>query len=212
MYHRIGNHAEVCELGSTTRRADREALKYFLSLQQVTVRKPYGRYDLVKPALASFIGTVNNTGGFLDDPTGYRRFMSVHLESIDWAYSRNLAAADLWAQARALYAAGEPWELTREEAERARVANERYEIQDPLQDLFLRNYEITGDPRHVVATADIRDTLNQSGWRLNSPRADSMAIAAMLRGLGVEVGRQTINGRQERAVAGVLACRKVSLD
>ena len=57
---------EVAELGGTTRKSDREALKHFLSQEQVTVRRPYGRYDLVKPALSAFIGTVNNEAGILN--------------------------------------------------------------------------------------------------------------------------------------------------
>ena len=50
---------EVGELQATTRKADREALKDFISRRDVTVRPAYGRYDIVKPALASFIVTIN---------------------------------------------------------------------------------------------------------------------------------------------------------
>ena len=53
---------EVSELGSTTRRADREAIKAFLTMREITIRRPYDRYDTHKSALASFIGTVNDEG------------------------------------------------------------------------------------------------------------------------------------------------------
>ncbi len=66
---------EVAELGATTRRADREALKSFITLGYATYRPPYGRYELHKPALASFIGTVNPDGaGFLNARPGIGAF------------------------------------------------------------------------------------------------------------------------------------------
>jgi predicted P-loop ATPase len=176
---------EVSELGSTTRRSDREALKYFLSQQQVTIRKPYGHYDLVKPALASFVGTVNNISGFLDDPTGYRRFMTSHLTAIDWSYANEVDPEQVWAQAKALYDRGDSWELSAEEAEDAKFANEQYEIEDPLIDIFLACYEITDDPGDFVATKDIRAVLNDHNWRLTSPRSESMAIADAMRRRGI---------------------------
>ena len=191
---------EVSELGSTTRRSDREALKYFLSMQQVTVRKPYGRYDLVKPALAAFIGTVNNTAGFLNDPTGYRRFMSVHLQEVNWSYDTEVDIEQVWAQAKALYDTGESWQLTPQEVECAKYANQEYEVEDPLQDIFLRHYEITNNPADFVATMDIRDTLNTMGnWHLRTPRSETMAIADMMKQLNAEKGRRG----DERGYSGV---------
>lgn len=192
---------EVSELGSTTRRNDREALKYFLSQQWVTVRKPYGHYDLVKPALASFIGTVNNISGFLDDPTGYRRFMTSHLTAIDWDYANRVDPRQIWAQAKALYDEGEPWELLPEEAEQAQFANEQYEIEDPLDDLFTRHYEVTGDLTHFMATVDIKRVMNEAGWRLKSPRAESMAIADLMKRKRIERGRH--GPERERGYVGI---------
>ena len=76
---------EVGEVGRTMRKSDREALKFLISKRTVTVRKPYGHYDTVKPALASFIGTVNNEAGLLSDPTGSRRFLVCRIEEIEWS-------------------------------------------------------------------------------------------------------------------------------
>lgn len=195
---------EVSELGATTTKADRDALKYFLSQRQVTVRKPYGHYDLVKPALASFIGTVNNIAGFLNDPTGSRRFMSVRLTSIDWRYT-SLDAKGIWAQAFALYKAGEPWELTPEEAAIADAVNETYKISDPLEDILQRAYKMTGEPGDFVSTVDIREKLNLNGWRLQTPRAEAMAIAEAMKAWGVESDKRTVRTGQpqERGYAGI---------
>ncbi len=195
---------EVSELGATTTKADRDALKYFLSLRQVTVRKPYGHYDLVKPALASFIGTVNNIAGFLNDPSGSRRFMSVHLTSIDWGYTA-LDAAQIWAQAYALYKAGEPWELLPAEAAIADAVNDTYKIADPLEDILQRAYRITDNASDFVSTVDIRDVLNLGGWRLPTPRAEAMAIAEVMKAWGVQSEKRTTRTGQpqERGYVGI---------
>ena len=195
---------EVSELSNTTRKADRDALKYFLSMQQVTVRKPYGHYDLVKPALASFIGTVNDVGGFLDDATGSRRFMSVHLNSIDWGYTQ-LDPGQVWAQAKALYDAGDPWTLTPAESQEAETANSDYQVADPLGDLLGRLYELTGDVSDSVSTVDVRAGLNSTGWRLRSPRSEAMAISAVFRTWGLSPEKVSRGDKRERGYVGVRA-------
>ena len=75
---------EVMELGATTRRADVEALKAHITQTTVSKRAAYGRYDTVRPAVASYIGTVNpDGGGFLSDTTGNRRFAVAEITAID---------------------------------------------------------------------------------------------------------------------------------
>jgi len=172
---------EVAELGSTTRRADQEALKHFLTVRQVTVRKPYGKHDMIKPALASFIGTVNNEAGILSDPTGHRRFMVVHLVDIDWSYQDNVDIGQVWAQAKALFDQGETWKLEGQELDLANAANEEYQIEDPLVSYILQRFKITGDPIDRIPTSKILRELHMDGWRLHTPRSESMAIASIFK-------------------------------
>jgi len=194
---------EVSELGATTRRSDREALKFFLSRQQVTVRHPYGHCDSVKPALSSFVGTVNDVGGILDDPTGYRRFMAVHVTGIDWGYSTALDPNQFWAQAKALYDKGEPWELHGNELAMARESCARLEIEDPLDDIMARLYQVTGDPGDFAATVDILDTLHGAGWRMGTPRGEAMALAATMKRLGIASERHLVGMAQQRGFPGI---------
>lgn len=179
---------EAGELGSTIRRADRESLKRFLTIEQVTVRPPYHHYDIVKPALASFIGTINNDGGFLDDPTGSRRFLSLSLTAIDWSYT-DIDINQLWAEAMNAYRAGEPWQLEREEQTLSQEINKRYEVQDPLEDMILDLFKIdpekTEDDKWWVSTLDILEVLHTHGWRLRTPRGEAMALSSTLQKLGV---------------------------
>ena len=98
---------EVAELDATTKRAERSALKHFITTRMVKVRVPFGKYDIEKPAAASMIGTINPDGtGFLNDPTGNRRFVVIHLESIDFRYSTTIDVHQLWAELYAAYRNG----------------------------------------------------------------------------------------------------------
>ena len=99
---------EVGELGHVFRKADREALKRIITMEIVKVRPHYAIDDIYKPAIASFIGTVNDEGGgFLNDPTGNRRYVVTTITKIDWSYTQ-MDVNDVWGQAYHLYLNGEP--------------------------------------------------------------------------------------------------------
>ncbi|HSV85299.1 MAG TPA: VapE domain-containing protein [Levilinea sp.] len=177
---------EVAELGSTTRRSDREALKHFLTTERVTIRAPYGHHAMTKPALASFIGTVNSEGGgILDDPTGNRRFVVIDLQSIDWDYVQ-VDINQVWAEAFAAYTAGEEWRLQDDERVLSRQINERYNVHDPLEDMLTQLYEMNPEhPEWIMPTNNILDALHITGWRLQTPRSEAMALAAALKTMPV---------------------------
>lgn len=195
---------EVAELGSTTRKADREALKHFLSVQYATVRRPYGRYDLHKPALASFIGTVNNESGILSDPTGSRRFMISHLTDIDWGYAKDINPDDVWAEAHEAYLAGETWHLTGDELKAAQSINDLYEVEDPFEGLVKKHFMIDPtDTVHWTPTAELLDYLYTAGLT-GSRRSNSMQLANCLNALGLEKKkRKNAQGQQVWGYVGI---------
>ncbi|NJO82655.1 MAG: hypothetical protein HC828_07410, partial [Blastochloris sp.] len=175
---------EVSELDATTRKADVSALKAFITKGIVTVRKAYGKRDTVKPALASMVGTVNDATGFLTDETGNRRFYAVHVSHIDWSY-RHLDVDQVWAQAVALYRAGEPWRLLPEEVQRQTEQNRLFEAETPMEGWILKHFDLTGDPADVLTAADIFDHLRTKGVQRQGTRGDAMGLSAVLRRLGV---------------------------
>lgn len=141
---------EIGELGATTRRSDVNALKNKLTQSHVTFRVPYGHYDVTKPVLTSFIGTVNPDGhGFLVDRTGNRRFAVVDIAAIDHSYSAAMDASQVWAQAVALYRAGEPWRLLPEERTTQTQINETHQaeltIDIVMPELFVTDPTKTDD-------------------------------------------------------------------
>lgn len=178
---------EVSELGSTTRRADVDALKAFLSREQFTVRAPYGHYELVKPGLVSFIATANNAGGLFVDPTGSRRFWATTIVGIDWGYSAAVDLPQVWAEAYAAYQAGEPWTLAASEMDQARRINDGYEIEDPVEGLLLRLFTLDPHNHNVwKSTTEILTSLCGAGLQGGHSRANAMALAATLKRLGFE--------------------------
>jgi hypothetical protein len=174
---------EVGEFGSTTRRADQDALKFFLSDETVDVRLAYGKDDIHKPALANFISTVNPSAGLLNDTSGNRRYMMAKLvgnpqEAIDWTYE-DIDVNQVWAQAKALYEAGEDWNLSVEEHQQSEEDLEEIITHDPLEDLLAESVEYTGNYNDMLGSTELWKKLTTTTtWSLGSkPRAEQMAIA-----------------------------------
>lgn len=192
---------EVSELGATTRRADVEALKAFITKRWVTVRRSYGRYDTHRPAMASLIGTVNNEGGFLQDTSGNRRYLVVTLKYIDWAYSAKCDPNQVWAEAVALYTNGEPWQLAPCEQLIRDEINKQYQAPDPIEDALRRYFIIDPqDPPQVgdwMTAAAILDVLHERGFRKD--KRTSMEIAGAAKRLGLISSKQ----RNERGYWGI---------
>jgi predicted P-loop ATPase len=196
---------EVAELDSTTKRAERSALKHFITMRNVGVRVPYGRYAINKTAVASMIGTINEDGtGFLNDPTGDRRFVVVHLDDIDWGYT-SIDRDQLWAELYAAYCAGETWELTPHEKELQSEINKLHQIVTPIEEMLMTNYEI--DPSQDgdgwrMSTTQIMEQLETLGLRGNQFQ-NAMEISSILTKRGLKKDRWLDDGKRLRGYAGI---------
>lgn len=186
---------EVGELGSTFRKSDREALKNLITMQMMTFRRPYGRYDKTKPVLANLIGTINNEGGFLDDPTGSRRFMICEIKKIDWKTYTKIDVDKLWGEIYAAYLIGEDADFTDGQKKQTEANNKNYEVEDPVELVFLDQFRIQpGNTSFFTTTAEITYTVQEKIGKFSSPKAMQMAIASTCRKLELERGRQ--NGQR----------------
>lgn len=187
---------EVGELGSVTRRADREALKRIITMRTVTVRKSYGRFDTVKPAMVSFIGTLNLEGsGFLTDPSGNRRFVVAELNGINWDYAETIDVNQMWAQAKHIYdnrGDEKPWILDKVETEKRDDINDSHMMGEPLEDLLAENFEITGDIKDVLSASEILSCLAGDSGQTN--RALDMRLGILLTQNGLKKERIMKNG------------------
>jgi predicted P-loop ATPase len=171
---------EVAELDATTRKADQSALKDFITKEVVVVRKAYGQYDFRGPAMASLIGTLNNTSGFLADESGSRRFMITKVDHIDLAYQQ-IDTAQLWAQAVHLYRDGERWQLQGEEAIVQAKVNQEYEVSTVLVDWLERTFDFRSDYDTPYSLADIISAMEADGFRISgSERSQAMELGRVL--------------------------------
>jgi len=186
---------EVGELGSTIRKADVEALKAFITRQVVTVRKPYGRVDMVKPTLASLIGTVNNSAGILVDSTGNRRFWVATINSIDWSYTTNLDPNQVWAEAFNAWVGGESWSPTKAECALSEENNQGYRLPNPIDGYLAKYFDIDAsdtDEDHWTSTADIVGRVIDMGYKGQSTRSIAMEVASHLGEMGISKVRKWI--------------------
>ena len=185
---------EIAELGSTTRKADREALKQHLTIEHVAERLPYGKYPVHKPALTSFIGTLNDEGGVLSDPTGNRRFMFCKITDIDWqGYTQAVNVDDIWAEAVMLYLAGESADLSPEQSELAANQNAKYEVEDPLENLVRTHFVITPGGNDFMRSSDMISILldPSKGNFKGTTDLVSKRLSALMVKLGIERGRDS---------------------
>ena len=179
---------EVGELGHTTRRAEVDALKHFLTRESATYRIPWAKHPVRKQALACFIGTINPDGaGFLSDTTGNRRFLIANIKSIDWGY-RELPVDQLWAEAVHVWRnTPNAWELTPEEAEYQGSGNKAHMQSDWVTDAIEQLFTLTpGDAQAPgMAVFTIVRVLQEHGGKGYAVKALQMQVAAALGALGV---------------------------
>lgn len=195
---------EVDELGSTTRRADFEALKSFLTLNEVFERPSYGRYAIKKPAVTGFIGTVNPTGsGFLNDPTGSSRFLVTEINHINFTYSQNIKADDLWAEASWYYHhIPNSWKLSKEEDKQRRLINSQYETTSALLDLIEAEFDITGKQSNFMTSWQIK-TIIEGQYRISNEQSFYNELGRVMRQLGCQKARKSHSEGGERGYSGI---------
>lgn len=191
---------EIGELEGITNVKDQAQLKAFLSQKKVSVRRPYGRFAMDEVVRASYIGTLNDIGGFLRDTTGNRRYMAVSLQSIDWGYVTKVDLRQLWAQALALYKSGFQWELSGDAEHRADEANQSYMASSPLAERIEGMFNI--DPEDNSIAMSTNDVLKMLQPYQAKPLSTN-EVAAAIQSLGPRRTRKQVNGKYVRLWVGV---------
>jgi predicted P-loop ATPase len=116
--------------------AETNQVKKFLSRQVDRYRPPYGRSVIEAPRRVVLNGTINPEGNaYLRDPTGARRFWPVETGRID----TDAIAQDrdqLWAEAVAMFHAGEAWWVQQDEQAAVEVEQAKRTDVDVWTDLI----------------------------------------------------------------------------
>lgn len=179
----VGNFLwEVGELQGMTRKADLEALKNIITQREITVRLPYGRFDISKPVTCSFVGTVNESGsGFLNDVTGNRRFVVMRINKLDWQYA-DLDQEQLWAQMSQLYDVGERGKLTLQETSEQNTINAEYDTLSHVEQHFHKHYgiDMLNYSDSWMPIGDIIDKLELHGLSKSNQHLNLITLAGKL--------------------------------
>lgn len=178
---------EVSELESM--RKDVDQIKAFLSRQAEIYRPAYAREEVTEKRRCVFAGTTNKDD-WQRDETGGRRFWPVKVGSIDIDGLKQVRE-QLWAEAVALYRAGERWWLEGEVAETAQAVVAERQADDP----WLSEIEQHIRGRDTVTPKEI---LGQMGI-VAADQTPSMSrrVAQQLRVIGWEKTGRVTNGENK---------------
>lgn len=183
---------EVAELAAF-KGTDADSIKRFLSAQDDDLRLPWDRTTTRLLRGCVFAGTLNPDGaGWLDDPTGGRRFWPVPVTEVNLEGLRE-DAPQLWAEARARYEKGESTWLEDEIV--SEMAHEAV-MQRTSDDAWADKIDEFIAERDLVTTDAI---LGELGVQLDRrSRADVERIAKHMTKRGYKMKFPKIDGKTKR--------------
>ncbi len=115
-----------------------EEFKELVTKVSVRIRRPYARYTENMPRRASFCASLNS-GEFLNDPTGSRRFLVHWVRSIN--NNHNLDVDQLYAHAIHLYLNNEKYWFDRDEIVKINNMNKQFQVESLEEELLLNHFE-----------------------------------------------------------------------
>ncbi len=190
---------EWAELDHIMGRKHAGQVKAFLSQSTDLFRVPYGKATESFPRRGIIVGSTNRSTGFLVDDTGNRRFWVIpttRTETDPIDTPTLMAERDaIWSAAVHAYRAGEANYLPPELANEVSRENEAYQIESPwlpaVQEWLAKlvmGEAITTE--RILSQAIAKPTERQT-------RADQMAVADILRGLGYRRDRVMVGNQRQ---------------
>jgi hypothetical protein len=130
------------EYGGKSKKEDKR-LKELTSKEFINVREPYGRVSLDIRRLAVFCGTSNETQ-LLNDPTGNRRQIPLHINEIDHDLYNQCDKAALWRELYHMFQAGCAYTILKEDIIKLNEATEMFKLSTPEEDLIHKKLQPGG--------------------------------------------------------------------
>lgn len=121
------------EYGGKSKREEKR-LKEITSKQWINVREPYGRVTVDLKRLAVFCGTSNETQ-ILNDPTGNRRIIPIHILDIDKEKYNQCNKEALWIELHQIYKSGFDYTVLAEEIKQLNENTEDFKQSTPEEEL-----------------------------------------------------------------------------
>jgi hypothetical protein len=130
---------ELGELEATFSKSDITALRGFITKQMDELRLPYAKATSKFPRRTAAAASVNEHA-YLRDETGNRRYWTIRCGD-GMNAMHDVDMQQLWAQAKALYKAGERHALSKDEMARLEETNADHTERNPLEDLIMSRFE-----------------------------------------------------------------------
>jgi predicted P-loop ATPase len=178
---------ELSELAGL-RRTEIETVKSFITKTEDNVRPAYGRFRVDQPRRCIFVGTTNDSE-YLRDATGNRRFLPVKTGTILLA-KLEAERDQLWAEAAAAEAQGEPLTIPEHLYAAAAEQQEQRMMKDPWDEvlaaargsialvdgghpeerisahyLLAKHLELSGQQLNDGAWKRLRNAMHRLGWQ-----------------------------------------------
>lgn len=179
---------ELGELDATFSKSAISYLKSFVTKSVDYFRPHYGRTEKQFPRRTAFFGSVNS-GNYLVDETGNRRWWTISIKSINWQHGLNMQ--QIWAEFKYLLNNGHDYQLSEKEFKLLNEFNKDYEIIEPLDEKIQTMFDWDHPSRQWVTCSEI---LAMMGYDKPS-RADANKLASILNKMKLEKG----TGRQRRS-------------
>ena len=144
------------------------AIKAHVTMSSDMIRMPYAECALEYPRMTVYCASVNNQEFLSDDEN--RRWWCIPVTCIQ--YDRPLNIKQLWAQAVALYRAGEQWWLNQDEGYLNALTNVDHRKVDPIEERLFSHYDWRSTGQWTAKTST--DILLEMGYA--NPTAQQKAI------------------------------------
>ncbi len=176
------------EYGGKSKKEEKR-LKELTSKEFINVREPYGRVSLDLRRLAVFCGTSNETQ-ILNDPTGNRRQIPIHILGIDQNEYNKCDKVALWREIYAMYRNGWDYTVLRQDIEELNESTSAFKHSTPEEDLIYKKLSpgSTSNYGEWMSLTDIQQflILETKFNYLNTQR-----IGSLLSALGYQKDRKT---------------------
>jgi len=189
---------EMGELDRITTKTHAGDIKQFLSQSTDIFRVPYGKATEAFPRRCIIVGSTNRTDGFLVDETGNRRFWVVPvtctIENPIDVPNLLLERDAIWSAAVAAYKAGEAPMLSTQQETQVAEQNDGYVVVSPwlvsIQSYLRHRRSIEPLTSEEVLTHAVQKPIERQ------TRADQMQVATILKSLGWDKRRVSIESRR----------------
>ena len=177
------------EYGGKSKKEDKR-LKELTSKEFINVREPYGRVSLDLRRLSVFCGTTNETQ-ILNDSTGNRRQIPIHILDIDHELYNQCDKAALWRELYFMFQDGVQYTILKEDIEKLNAATEMFKLSTPEEDLIHKKLQPGTTSGEWMSLTEIQQylMLETKFNYLNTHR-----IGTLLSLLGFVKDRKTMGG------------------